>query len=74
MFNNLSTKLTQTVRNLVGKGRLTEENIKDTLHEIKVALLDADVALTVANQFLADIKTKALGVEVMQKFGGPSCR
>jgi signal recognition particle subunit SRP54 len=45
MFENLSQKLTKTFKNLTGQGRLTEDNIKDTLREVRVALLEADVAL-----------------------------
>lgn len=66
MFENLSEKLTKTIRNLTGQGRLTENNIKDTLREVRVALLEADVALPVIKQFIDDITPKAIGQEVMQ--------
>ena len=45
MFNNLSERLTRVLRNLSGRGRLTEENITETLRDIRMALLEADVAL-----------------------------
>lgn len=64
MFNNLSEKLTSTVKNLTGRGRLTEDNIKDTLREIRMALLEADVALSVVKQFIEAIKTKVTGQEI----------
>jgi signal recognition particle subunit SRP54 len=66
MFNNLSERLNKVVKNLTGQGRLTEANIKDTLRDIRVALLEADVALPVAKAFVADIETKAVGKEVME--------
>lgn len=66
MFKNLSSRLTQTIRDLTGRGRLTEENIKETLSQVRVALLEADVALPVVKQFTDEIQVKALGQEVMQ--------
>lgn len=66
MFNNLSKRLNGVIKNLTGQGRLTEQNIKDTLREIRTALLEADVALPVAKSFIEDIEAKALGTEVMQ--------
>lgn len=66
MFENLSTKLTKTLKNLTGQGRLTESNIKDTLRDVRIALLEADVALPVVQQFIDDIGQKAIGQEVMQ--------
>lgn len=66
MFNNLSDRLNKVIKTLSGQGRLTENNIEDTLREIRIALLEADVALPVAKAFIEDIKTKALGKEVME--------
>lgn len=66
MFNNLSERLTRVIKNLSGKGRLTEENIKDTLRDIRMALLEADVALPVVKDFVDHVQTKAIGVEVME--------
>lgn len=65
MFENLTERLTRTIKNLTGQGRLTEENIKDTLREVRVALLEADVALSVVKQFIDNIKAKAVGEEVL---------
>ncbi|MCO4789096.1 signal recognition particle protein, partial [Vibrio cholerae] len=47
MFENLTDRLSKTLKNISGKGRLTEDNIKDTLREVRMALLEADVALPV---------------------------
>jgi signal recognition particle subunit SRP54 len=66
MFSNLSERLTRVLKNLSGQGRLTEDNIKDTMREIRMALLEADVALPVVKDFIEQIQTKAIGVEVMQ--------
>jgi signal recognition particle protein len=64
MFENLSDRLSKTLRNITGKGRLTEDNIKDTLREVRMALLEADVALPVVREFIAQVKKRALGEEV----------
>ena len=53
MFDNLSERLGKTVKNLRGQGRLSEQNIKDALREVRMALLEADVALPVVKQFIA---------------------
>ena len=66
MFENLSQRLTRSLRNVMGQGRLTEDNIKETLREVRLALLEADVALPVVKDFIAEVKTKALGTEVSQ--------
>ncbi|MFT4928819.1 MAG: signal recognition particle subunit SRP54 [Phenylobacterium sp.] len=64
MFENLSDRLSKTLRNISGKGRLTEDNIKDTLREVRMALLEADVALPVVKSFVAKVKNRAVGIEV----------
>jgi len=64
MFENLSERLSQSLKNITGRGRLTEENIKDTLREVRMALLEADVALSVVREFVSRVKEQALGVEV----------
>lgn len=64
MFENLSDRLSRTLRNISGKGRLTEDNIKETLREVRMALLEADVALPVVREFINQVKEHALGVEV----------
>lgn len=65
MFANLSERLTRVLKNLSGQGRLTEENIKDTLRDIRMALLEADVALPVVKNIIDHIQEKAVGIEVM---------
>lgn len=65
MFNNLSQRLKTVINHLSGQGRLTEKNIQDTMREIRVALLEADVALPVAIEFISHVQEKALGTEVM---------
>ncbi|MDP8052320.1 signal recognition particle protein [Pasteurella atlantica] len=64
MFENLSDRLSQTLKTISGKGRLTEDNIKDTLREVRMALLEADVALPVVREFISKVKERAIGVEV----------
>ncbi|MDP4527940.1 signal recognition particle protein [Alkalimonas delamerensis] len=64
MFENLSERLTRTLKNISGRGRLTEDNIKETLREVRMALLEADVALPVVRDFVAQVKEKAVGLEV----------
>ena len=64
MFDNLSDRLSQAARNLAGKGRLSESNIKDTLRQVRLALLEADVALPVVKSFIEKIQQRAIGEEV----------
>jgi signal recognition particle subunit SRP54 len=66
MFENLSERLLRTLKNLRGQGRLTEDNIKDALREVRMALLEADVALPVVRAFMDDVRGRAVGREVMQ--------
>ncbi|MDX1335778.1 MAG: signal recognition particle protein, partial [Gammaproteobacteria bacterium] len=63
---NLSSRLNQTIRNISGKARLTEDNIKDALREVRMALLEADVALPVVKEFIAEVKQRAMGADVLQ--------
>ena len=65
MFENLTDKLQRVFKNLRGEGTLTEENISDALREIRVALLEADVSLSVVRELVDHIREKALGSEVM---------
>ncbi len=65
MFDSLSTRLASTVQKLRGQARLSEDNIQDTLREVRLALLEADVALPVVKDFIASVKEKALGKEVL---------
>ncbi|MDH3304986.1 MAG: signal recognition particle protein [Gammaproteobacteria bacterium] len=64
MFDNLSGRLSDAARQLSGRGRLTETNIKDTLRQVRLALLEADVALPVVKGFIDRIRDRALGEEV----------
>ena len=64
MFDNLSGRLSEVARNLTGKGRLTDANIKDTLRQVRLALLEADVALPVVKTFIERIRERVLGEEV----------
>jgi signal recognition particle subunit SRP54 len=64
MFENLSDRLTKTLKNISGRGRLTEDNIKETLREVRMALLEADVALPVIREFIAKVKESAVGQDV----------
>lgn len=65
MFENLSARLSGVVKTLSGNARLTESNIKDALREIRIALLEADVALPVVKQFVDTIREEALGEKVV---------
>jgi signal recognition particle subunit SRP54 len=65
MFENLSQRLSRVVKTLRGEARLTDANVQDALREVRVALLEADVALPVVKEFVARIKEKALGQEVL---------
>lgn len=66
MFNNLTEKLDKVFRNIRGRGYLTEQNIKDALREIRMALLEADVNFKIVKNFIAEVEKRALGVEVMK--------
>lgn len=66
MFDNLSERFQRIVKNLSGQGQITEDNIKSTLREVRVALLEADVALPVINQFIETVTQKSVGTEVLQ--------
>ena len=64
MFESLTEQLSQTLRALGGKARLSEDNIQDSLREVRKALLEADVALPVVKDFVEHVKLRALGQEV----------
>jgi signal recognition particle subunit SRP54 len=66
MFANLSERLSRVIKNLSGSGRLTEDNIKETMRDIRLALLEADVALPVVKDLIDQIQAKAIGAEVME--------
>ncbi|AWN75415.1 signal recognition particle protein [Legionella anisa] len=65
MFETLTERLTRTFKNLRGKGRLTEDNVQHVLREVRLSLLEADVALPVIKEFIEQVKQKALGQEVL---------
>ncbi len=66
MFESLTERLSRTVQQLRGKGRLTEDGVKDTLREIRIALLEADVALPVVQSFIKAVGEKALGQDFLK--------
>ncbi|HXK57639.1 MAG TPA: signal recognition particle receptor subunit alpha, partial [Gammaproteobacteria bacterium] len=66
MFDNLTDRLGTVLNKLRGQGRLSEENIKETMREVRMALLEADVALPVVRTFIEQVRDKALGSEVLK--------
>jgi len=64
VFESLSERLTATLSKLSGKARLNEENISETLREVRTALLEADVALSVVKQFVEQVRIRAIGQEI----------
>lgn len=66
MFSNLTEGLSRVFKNLSGQGRLTEDNIKEPLREVRLALLEADVALPVIKEFLDEVRVKVLGLNEQQ--------
>jgi signal recognition particle subunit SRP54 len=65
MASTLSDRLTRLVKTMRGQARITESNVQDMLREVRMALLEADVALPVVREFIARVKEKALGTEVV---------
>src|SRR5215470_3910098 len=66
MFDSLSTKLQEAFKNLRGLGKISEENVGDALRDVRLALLEADVNFKVARDFIDRVKTKSIGLEVVQ--------
>jgi signal recognition particle subunit SRP54 len=66
MFENLQDRLSGSLRKITGQARLTEDNIKDTLRDVRMALLEADVALPVAKDFVESVRQRAIGQEVQR--------
>ena len=66
-FESLSDKLQNIFKNLRGKGRLSEADVKAALKEVKMALLEADVSFKVVKQFISSIQERALGKEGIRK-------
>ena len=65
MFESLSSKMASIVKRIKGEARITEKNTQEILREIRLALLDADVALPVVKNFLNQVKEKSTGAEVL---------
>lgn len=65
MFDSLSDRLTRVLRGVSGQRRLTEENIRDSVRQVRLALLEADVALSVVRRFTADVQQRAIGRDVL---------
>ncbi|MBR5754598.1 MAG: signal recognition particle receptor subunit alpha [Erysipelotrichaceae bacterium] len=65
MFDSLQEKLTKTLRNIQGKGRLSERNMEETLKEIRIALLESDVNYNVVKDFLERVRQESIGQDVL---------
>ena len=65
-FDSLSDRLNKALRNVAGKGTLTDNNMEDMLKEVRLALLEADVNYRIVKEFLDEIRTKSRGEEVLQ--------
>jgi signal recognition particle subunit SRP54 len=66
MFDSLTERLSGALRKISGKGTLTDNNIQDALREVRRALLEADVALSVVKEFVERVRQRAIGQEVSQ--------
>ena len=66
MFDELSSRFEDAIKGLRGEAKIGENNIKDALSQVKRALLDADVSLSVVKDFISDVKDKAIGEEVVR--------
>ena len=66
MFENLQDRFGRVLKNVRGMGRLTESNVKDTMREVRMALLEADVALPVVRAFVEQVREKAMGEDVLK--------
>ena len=66
MFQNLTQRLSTAIERLRGKARLSEEHVREGLREVRIALLEADVALPVVQAFIGKVRDRALGVEVLE--------
>ena len=66
MFENLTDRLSGSLKKITGQAKLTEDNIKETLREVRMALLEADVALPVVKDFVEQVKLRSVGQEVMR--------
>ncbi len=66
MFDQLTERLSETLRRVAGKATLSDDNIQETLREVRQALLEADVALPVVKDFIDQVRARAIGQEVMK--------
>ena len=66
MFDSLSTRLSSTIQKLRGRARLTEENIREAMRDVRIALLEADVAVPVVSALVERIKQRAVGQDVLK--------
>ena len=66
MLENLTNRLQSVIKTIRGQSRFTEENISDAMREVRIALIEADVALPVVKYFINTVKEKVLGVEVIE--------
>jgi signal recognition particle subunit SRP54 len=66
MFDSLTSSFGKIINRLIGSGKITEKHLEETLSEIRIALIDADVAITVVDEFIGNVKTKANGQEVLK--------
>ena len=64
-FDSLSERLNRSMRNIIGKGKLTDANMEDMLKEVRLALLEADVNYRIVKSFLDDVREKARGEDVL---------
>ena len=64
MFQNLTERLSVTLKGITGKSKVTEDNIRTTLREVRMALLEADVALSTVKEVTNEIRKRAIGTEV----------
>ncbi|MBV9027884.1 MAG: signal recognition particle receptor subunit alpha, partial [Candidatus Eremiobacteraeota bacterium] len=66
MFDQLSERLGSVLDRLTGRGRISESDVNDALREVRIALLEADVALPAAKEFVAKIKERAIGANILE--------
>ena len=66
MLENLTDKLQSVVRKISGQARFTEDNISDAMREVRIALIEADVAIPVVKFFIDEVKAKAIGTDVLK--------
>ena len=67
MFESLTDSLSKSLRNLAGKGKLSESNIKEAMEEVRTSLLEADVNYDIVSEFIDEVIATSLGEEVLKK-------